>query len=147
MSNLVLLSENPAFIAAATAISLFLLFLGFVGFHLLKKVSRLETDIKKTKIDGANALDELLKLNTSWNELIKHFERVENRHDQIIAMIEQVRFEQELLTKTVGSENKLSKAIEFARAGSSVDEIVKRTGISADEAKAVARFHGPIDSG
>ena len=147
MSNLVLLSENPLFIPAATGVSLLLLFLGFVGFHLLKKVSRLETDIKKTRIDGANTLDELLKLNTSWNEWIKNFERVESRHDQIIAMVEQVRFEQELLTKTVGSENKLSKAIEFARAGSSVDEIVKRTGISVDEATAVARFHGPIDSG
>ena len=61
-------------------------------------------------------------------------------------MVEQVRFEQELLTKTVSSENKLSKAIEFARAGASVDEIVKRAGISVDEAKAVARFHGPNDS-
>ena len=147
MSNLVLLSENPLFIPAATGVSLLLLFLGFVGFHLLKKVSRLETDIKKTRIDGASILDELLKLNTSWNEWIKNFERAESRHDQIIAMVEQVRFEQELLTKTLGSENKLSKAIEFARAGSSVDEIVKRTGISVDEATAVVRFHGPIDSG
>ncbi|MFL2844741.1 MAG: hypothetical protein ACJ0BO_00600 [Candidatus Puniceispirillaceae bacterium] len=147
MSNLVLLSENPSFIAVATGVSLLLLFLGFVGFHLLKKVSRLEADIKKSRIDGANTLDELLKLNTSWNAWIKNFERVESRHDQIIGMVEQVRFEQELLTKTVGSENKLSKAIEFARAGSSVDEIVKRTGISVDEATAVARFHGPVDSG
>ena len=60
-------------------------------------------------------------------------------------MVEQVRFEQELLTKTIGSDNKLSKAIEFARAGSSVDDIVKKAGISVDEATAVARFHGPND--
>ena len=64
----------------------------------------------------------------------------------MVAMVEQVRFEQELLTKTVGSDNKLSKAIEFARAGSSVDDIVKRAGISVDEATAVVRFHGPNDS-
>ena len=66
------------------------------------------------------------------------FEKLENRHSQIITMVEQVRFEQELLTKTVGSQNKLSKAIEFARAGSSIDDIVQRAGISVDEAKAVA---------
>ena len=143
MSNLVLLSENPSFIAVATGISLFLLFIGFVGFHLLKKISRLETDLKKIRIDGGNALDGILKLSNSWNEYIKDFE---SRHDQMIAMVEQVRFEQELLTKTVGSDNKLSKAIEFARAGSSVDDIVKKAGISVDEAKAVARFHGPNDS-
>ena len=143
MSNLVLLSENPSFIAVATGVSLLLLFIGFVGFHLLKKISRLETDLKKIKVDGGNALDGILKLSNSWNEYIKDFER---RHDQMVAMVEQVRFEQELLTKTVGSDNKLSKAIEFARAGSSVDDIVKRAGISIDEAKAVARFHGPNDS-
>ena len=143
MSNLVLLSENPSFIVVATGVSLLLLFIGFVIFHLLKKISRLETDLKKIRVDGGNALDEILKLTNSWNEYIKDFER---RHDQMIAMVEQVRFEQELLTKTVGSDNKLSKAIEFARAGSSVDDIVKRAGISIDEAKAVARFHGPNDS-
>ena len=49
MSNLVLLSENPSFIAVATGVSILLLFIGFVGFHLLKKVSRLETDVKKIK--------------------------------------------------------------------------------------------------
>ena len=45
----------------------------------------------------------------------------------------------------MGSQNKLSKAIEFARAGSSVDDIVQKAGISVDEAKAVVRFHGPND--
>ena len=146
MSNLVLLSENPSFIAVATGVSILLLFIGFVGFHLLKKVSRVEADVKKVKIDSANALDGLSKLNISWNECIKSFEKLESRYDQIITMVEQVRFEQELLTRTVGSENKLSKAIEFARAGSSVDDIVQRAGIGVDEATAVVRFHGPNDS-
>ena len=146
MSNLVLLSENPSFIAVATGVSILLLFIGFVGFHLLKKVSRVEADVKKVKTDGASALDELSKLNISWNECIKSLEKLKNRHSQIITMVEQVRFEQELLTKTVGSQNKLSKAIEFARAGSSVDDIVQRAGIGVDEAKAVVRFHGPSDS-
>ena len=146
MPNLVLLSENPSFIVVATGVSLLLLFIGFVGFHLLKKVSRVEADVKKVKIDGANALDGLSKLNTSWNEYIKSFEKLESGHGEIITMVEQLRLEQELLTKTVGSQNKLSKAIEFARAGSSVDDIVQRAGISVDEAKAVARFHGPNDS-
>ena len=147
MSNLVLLSENPSFIAVATGVSLFLLFIGFISFHLLKKVNRLEKDIKKIRTDGVNVLDGLLTLSTSWREWIKNFEKFESRHDQIITMAEQIRFDQELLTKTVGSDNKLSKAIEFARAGSSVDDIVKRAGISVDEAKAVAKFHGPNESG
>ena len=104
MSYLILLSENPLFIAVATGVSLLLLFIGFVGFHLLKKIARLEIDLKKIRVDGGNALDRLLTLSNSWDEYTKDFER---RHDQMIAMVEQVRFEQELLTKTVGSDNKL----------------------------------------
>ena len=146
MSNLVLLSENPSLIAFATGVSLLLLFIGFVGFHLLKKIIRVEADIKKIRFDGANALDELSRLNISLNECMKSVEKSERKSDQIIAVVEQVRFEQELLTKTVGSQNKLSKAIEFARAGSSVDDIVEKAGISVDEATAVVRFHGPNEA-
>ena len=43
------------FIAVATGVSLLLLFLGFVGFHMLKKINRLEIDIKAIKTDGVNA--------------------------------------------------------------------------------------------
>ena len=143
MSNLVVLSENPSFIAMATCVALLLLFIGFVGFNLLKKIHRLEKDIKKIRLDSANSRDSLLKQSIFWDELVKNFEI---SHSQIVALVEQVRFEQELLTKTVGSQNKLSKAIEFARAGSSIDDVVERAGISLDEAKAVVRFHGPNDS-
>jgi hypothetical protein len=146
MSNLVLLSENPLFIAVATGVSILLLFIGFVGFHLLKKIGRLETDIRTIKIDGVTSREALMKLGSCWDDWIKNFEKSESRFGQIIAMLEQIRFEQELLTKTVGNDNKLSKAIELARAGSSIDDIVLKAGISVDEAKAVERFHGPTDN-
>ena len=146
MSNLVLLSENPLFIAVATAVSILLLFIGFVGFHLLKKIGRLESDIRTIKIDGVTSREGLMKLGNCCDDWIKNFEKSESRFGQIIAMLEQIRFEQELLTKTVGNDNKLSKAIELARAGSSIDDIVLKAGISVDEAKAVERFHGPTDN-
>ena len=145
MSNLIILSENPSFIAVLTGFALLLLFLGFVGFNILKKINRLENEIKTIKVDSVNLKDAMMKNSVCWDELFKNFEHLESRHSQFVTLVEQVRFEQELLTKTVGSENKLSKAIELARAGSSVDEIVKKTGISFDEATAVTKFHGPHD--
>ena len=145
MSNLIILSENPSFIAVVTGFALLLLFIGFVGFNILKKINLLENEIKTIRVDSGNSKDAMMKNSVCWDELFKNFEHFESRHNQIVNLIEQVRFEQELLTKTVGSENKLSKAIELARAGSSVDEIVKKTGISVDEATAVTKFHGPHD--
>ncbi len=145
MSNLIIISENPSFIAVVTSFALLLLFIGFVGFNILKKINLLENEIKTIRVDSGNSKDAMMKNSVCWDELFKNFEHFESRHNQIVNLIEQVRFEQELLTKTVGSENKLSKAIELARAGSSVDEIVKKTGISFDEATAVTKFHGPHD--
>ena len=145
MLNLIILSENPSFIAVVTGFALLLLFIGFVGFNILKKINLLENEIKTIRVDSGNSKDAMMKNSVCWDELFKNFEHFESRHNQIVNLIEQVRFEQELLTKTVGSENKLSKAIELARAGSSVDEIVKKTGISFDEATAVTKFHGPHD--
>ena len=64
-------------------------------------------------------------------------------NDQIISAIEQVRSEQEFIAKAFGNEKKLSKAIELARIGTKADDITTQTGISADEAAVVVKFHGP----
>ena len=145
MSNLVLLSENPAFIAMVTAFTLLLLFVGFVCFNLLTKLNGLEKAVKIIGRANSEITANLLTLDIRWDEWIKIFEKFDKKNNQIVMVIEQIRYEQELLTKVLGSENKLSKAIELARSGSTVDEIVLAAGVSADEAEAVAKFHGPSD--
>ena len=147
MSNLILLLENPTFIAIITAFAVLLLFLGFVGFNLLTRLSNLEKSMKTIGKTNSDTAANLLNFSFIWDEWIKNFGKFDKRNDQIIMVIEQIRYEQELLTKVLGSENKLSKAIELARSGSTVDEIVRATGVSSDEAKAVAKFHGPSDDG
>jgi hypothetical protein len=119
MSNLVLLSENPTFILVVTAFALLLLFIGFVAFNLLIKLSHLEKTLKMIERSGSDTAANLLNFGLRWDELIKSFESWNKRNNQIITIIEQIRYEQELLTKVLGSENKLSKAIELARSGSS----------------------------
>ena len=147
MSNLVLLSENPAFIVVITAFTLLLLFIGFVCFNLLIRLGNLEKSLKTIGRSSSDTAANLLNFDFRWDEWIKNFEKVDKKNNQVITIIEQIRYEQELLTKVLGSKNKLSKAIELARSGSSVDEIMLKAGVSSDEAKAVAKFHGPNDSG
>ena len=147
MSNLVLLSENPAFIVVITAFTLLLLFIGFVYFNLLTRLSNLEKSLKIIGRSNSDTAANLLNFGLRWDEWIKNFEKFDKKNNQVITVIEQIRHEQELLTKVLGSKNKLSKAIELARSGASVDEIMLKAGVSSDEAKAVARFHGPNDNG
>ena len=143
MNNLVILSENPAFIVIVTLFALLILFSGFVTLNLLIKINRLETYIKTIQTDGADTADGLMKFNLRWDEWTKRFEKFTAINDQIISAIEQVRSEQEFIAKAFGNEKKLSKAIELARIGSKADDITTQTGISADEAAVVVKFHGP----
>ena len=93
--------------------------------------------------DGADTADGLMKFSMRWDEWTKRFEKFTATNDQIISAIEQVRSEQEFIAKAFGNEKKLSKAIELARIGSKADDITTQTGISADEAAVVVKFHGP----
>ena len=143
MNNLVILSENPAFIVIVTLFALLILFSGFVTLNLLIKINRFETYIKTIQSDGADTADGLVKFSLRWDEWTKRFEKYIAINDQIILAIEQVRSEQEFIAKALGNEKKLSKAIELARIGSKPDDITTQTGISADEAAVVVKFHGP----
>ena len=109
MSNLVLLSENPTFIAVFTGLALLLLFLGFVGFHLLRKINRLETNIKIIRGDVAHIGDGLLKFGVRWDEWTTNFQNFDSRHDQMVAMLEHVRFEQEILSKAMAAKTNCQK--------------------------------------
>ena len=143
MNNLVILSENPAFIVIVTFFALLILFSGFVTLNILIKINRFETYIKIIQSDGADTADGLIKFSLRWDEWTKRFEKFTAINDQIISAIEQVRSEQEFIGKALGNEKKLSKAIELARIGSKADDITTQTGISADEAAVVVKFHGP----
>ena len=143
MNNLVILSENPAFIVIITLFALLILFSGFVSLNILIKINRLETYIKTIQSDGADTADGLMKFSLRWDEWTKRFEKFTAINDQIILAIEQVRSEQEFISKAFGNEKKLSKAIELARIGSKANDIANQTGISADEAAVVVKFHGP----
>ena len=143
MNNLVILSENPAFIVIITLFALLILFSGFVTLNLLIKINRLEAYVKTIQSDGADTADGLMQFSLRWDEWTKRFEKFTAINDQIISAIEQVRSEQEFIAKAFGNEKKLSKAIELARIGSKADDITIQTGISADEAAVVVKFHGP----
>jgi predicted PurR-regulated permease PerM len=143
MSYLILLSENPAFIVIITIFALLILFLGFVGLNLLIKLNRLESLAKNIRNDSSDTAEGLINFSLRWDDWTKNFEKFVARNAQNTALIEQIRSEQEVLTKSLGNDNKLSKAIELARSGATADEITYQAGIGADEAAAVVKFHGP----
>ena len=65
-----------------------------------------------------------LEANISRMNVLKSFEKLEIRHSQLSLWLNKYALNG-AFDKNCGCQNKLSKAIEFARAGSSVDDIVQ----------------------
>ena len=99
MSNLVFLSENPTFIVIITICALLFLFLGFVGLNLLIKVNRLEASLKTVISSSADTADGLIRFSLRWDEWTKSFEKLDARNSQTLSVMEQMRSDQEFLTK------------------------------------------------
>jgi hypothetical protein len=117
--------------------------LGFVGLNLLVKVNRLDASLKTVISSSADTADGLIRFSLRWDEWTKSFEKLDARNSQTLSVMEQMRSDQEFLTKAFGNESKLSKAIELARAGLTADEITLQAGVSADEAAVIVKFHAP----
>lgn len=57
--------------------------------------------------------------------------------------IESIRSELSRLSEVMMEQEQLSRAIEMAKRGARRAEIVEATGVSADQADAIVKFHGP----
>ncbi|MEL0072731.1 MAG: hypothetical protein VW981_07670 [Rhodobiaceae bacterium] len=63
--------------------------------------------------------------------------------NQLSELIRSLRDETTKLSENVGEQQLISEAIEMARAGSKRADIVNKTGLTAEQADAIVRFHGP----
>lgn len=63
--------------------------------------------------------------------------------DRLTELIRSLRDETTKLSENVGEQQLISEAIEMARAGAKRTDIVDKTGLTAEQADAIVRFHGP----
>lgn len=59
------------------------------------------------------------------------------------AEIASIKSEMSRLAETMNEQEQISRAIEMAKRGARRAEIVEATGVSADQADAIVKFHGP----
>jgi len=63
--------------------------------------------------------------------------------DQLVDLIRSLRDETTKLSENVGEQQLISDAIDMARTGAKRKDIVDKTGLTAEQADAIVRFHGP----
>jgi len=68
---------------------------------------------------------------------------IEPKLDSVQRQVESLKADLTRLSDNVSEQEQISKAIEMARRGARRTELVDATGISAEQADAIVKFHGP----
>ena len=68
---------------------------------------------------------------------------IEPKMDSLQKQVESIKVDLTRLSDNVSEQEQISKAIEMARRGARRPELVDATGISAEQADAIVKFHGP----
>jgi len=68
---------------------------------------------------------------------------IEPKMDSLQKQVESIKVDLTRLSDNVSEQEQISKAIEMARRGARRTELVDATGISAEQADAIVKFHGP----
>ena len=143
MEELVVLSQNPSLILLITFFALVFLLIGFVIFHLLSKIRFLLQRSNSISSNLSNVNDGFVRLNLSLEAIDEKLERLNVQQTSLLSETERIKTELGHLSTLVGGDNRMTRAIDLARGGSTAEEISINTGISGDEAEALVKFHGP----
>ena len=142
MANLTEFLQNPIYqtIVAAAIVLVFVTVLVFTALlrrqrHSLEKLqdisdslSHLHESFVRTNLNLESVGNKLHSLELQCVEFSKNYE---------LSKVELTR-----LAEAMGGESQLTKAIDLARGGSNAEEITLATGLGAEEASAIVKFHG-----
>ena len=89
-------------------------------------------------------LDRPEDVQTSQEDIVPLIVRaIEPKMDSLQKQVESIKVDLTRLSDNVSEQEQISKAIEMARRGARRTELVDATGISAEQADAIVKFHGP----
>ena len=142
MENFTDFLQNPVTptIAAVVLVLVFMTVLVFAAFLVRQRrsleqlqdisnsLSHLQESFVRTNLNLESVADRLQNLELHYAEFSENYE---------LSKVELAR-----LAEAMGGESQLTKAIDLARGGASVEEITLATGLGEDEASAIVKFHG-----
>ena len=101
-----------------------------------KKIERLSSSINEIETI-------FVRSSNSIEKISKNVTEIEKKIDDLNELQEKNRIEIIRLADGFGGQSQVSKAIDLARAGATVSEIIISTGLSEEESEAIAKFHNP----
>ena len=95
---------------------------------IFSSLSHLQESFVRTNLNLESVANKLQNLESQYSEFSENYE---------LSKVELAR-----LAEAMGGESQLTKAIDLARGGASLEEITLATGLGEEEASAIVKFHG-----
>ena len=110
---------------------------------LMLKIANKLTNYLETLTFKLNDLNEqILEVKKVFTSILTKIEGLGEENLKVSKKITSIQQELSLLSSDYSDNQQITQAIELARKGSGKNIIVKKTGLSAEDADAIVRFHG-----
>ena len=142
MANLAEFLHNPVTLTIA-AVVLVLISKTAVVFGVLLVRQRRSLEQLQNVSDSLSHLHEsFVRTNLSLESVENRLQNLESQYVEFLENYDLSKVELARLAEAMGGESQLTKAIDLARGGASVEEITLATGLGEDEASTIFKFHG-----
>ena len=143
MSNTNFIAPDIFFIGGTFIIIFFGLIIFFI-YQLLqnKKILNISYNIEKNLFN----VSKLIEIQNSQSlQVNNNFDIIQKKVKDLEEIVEMTNREISIMSEGIKGEVGVSKAIEMARKGASLEEIKKNVNLSEDQAKLILKFHGKED--
>ena len=142
MANFTDFLQNPVTLTFATVV-LVLAFIIALVFAAFLRFQRRSLEKLQDISDSLSHLQEsFVRTNLSLESVANKLQNLESQYAEFLENYELSKVELARLAEAMGGESQLTKAIDLARGGASLEEITLATGLGEEEASAIVKFHG-----
>ena len=143
MANLLDFLHNPVTLIIAAMVFV-LVFITALVYAVLLGRQRRSLEQLQTIANSLSYLQEsYVRTNLNLESVVDRLQNIESQYADFMENYELSKVELARLAEAMGGESQLTKAIDLARSGASVEEIKLAAGLGEDEASAIVKFHGP----
>tara|TARA_B100000989_G_scaffold295394_1_gene276402 strand:- start:716 stop:1159 length:444 start_codon:yes stop_codon:yes gene_type:complete len=142
MLNFLEILQNPVFTTSVATVLVLVILTAIVFSVLLVRQRRNLEQTQNICNSLSHLQDSFVRTNLSLEAVANRLQAIEFQYSEFLENYEHSKIELARLAEAMGGEKQLTKAIDLARGGASVEEITLTTGLGEDEASAIVKFHG-----
>jgi predicted nuclease with TOPRIM domain len=142
MANLTEFLHNPGTLTIVAVVLVLVFITALVLAALLGRQRRSLEQLQDISDSLSHLQESFVRTNLNLEAVANRLQNLESQYAEFSENYELSKVELARLAEAMGGESQLTKAIDLARGGASVEEITLATGLGEDEASAIVKFHG-----